>query len=191
MIWWLVGRFSRVFRFGERWSPGSRKARELGIRRTPSNGDERLCRGIAATFRKKACPERQPKGGLRTADTIPLRFTRRNLGGWKGLRPVLRAVIDAGDFNGVLLDPVNGDVGRKDQFAPPAHASGAATVGKVAQRCAAVIDGFHCLPSGGGLSFSICRNMRSRSSAASVDHRPSICIRAGKAGRAASPLARA
>jgi hypothetical protein len=50
----------------------------------------------------------------------------------KGLRPVLRAVIDAGDFNGVLLDLVNGDVGRKDQFAPPAHASGAATVGKAA-----------------------------------------------------------
>lgn len=62
-------------------------------------------------------------------------------------------MIDAGDFNGVLLDLVNGDEGRKDQFAPPAHASGAATVGKVAQRCAAVIDGFHCLPSGGGIVF--------------------------------------
>ena|ERR1039458_9340155 len=71
----------------------------------------------------------------------------------KCLRSVVCAVIDARDFNGVLLDLVGGNVGRKDQFAPPAHASGAATVGKVSQRSAAVIDGFQCLPSGGGFVF--------------------------------------
>jgi len=69
------------------------------------------------------------------------------------LRPVLRAVIDTGDFNGVLLNLVDGDVGRKDQFAPSVHASGAATVREAAQCLAAVIDGFHCLTSGGGIVF--------------------------------------
>ena len=40
----------------------------------------------------------------------------------KVLRPVLRAVIDARDFNGVLFDLVDGDIESKDQFAPPVHA---------------------------------------------------------------------
>jgi hypothetical protein len=40
----------------------------------------------------------------------------------KVLRPVLRAVIDARDFNGVLFDLVDGDVARKNQFAPLVHA---------------------------------------------------------------------
>jgi hypothetical protein len=62
-------------------------------------------------------------------------------------------VIDARDFNGVLLDLVDGDIGRKDQFAPPVHPSGAATVGKLPQSLSSVIEGFHCLASGGWIIF--------------------------------------
>ncbi len=74
----------------------------------------------------------------------------------KELRPVLRGVIDARDFDGVLLDLVNRYVGRKNQFAPSRHASGAATAGKVAQCLAPVIDGFHGLA---GRSRIILRNV--------------------------------
>jgi hypothetical protein len=67
------------------------------------------------------------------------------------LRPVLRTVVDARDFNGVLFDLVDGDVGRKDQFAPPVHASEAAAVRKVLLCPAALIDGFHGFTSGSGI----------------------------------------
>ncbi len=36
----------------------------------------------------------------------------------KILWPVLRTMIDARDLNGILLDLVNDNVGRKNQFAP-------------------------------------------------------------------------
>ncbi len=76
-----------------------------------------------------------------------------NLSG--GLGPVLRTVVDAGDFDGVLLDLVDGDIrqGRKHQLAPPFHASGASKVGKVLQCLAAVIDGFDHLAGGGRIVF--------------------------------------
>src|SRR5437660_2805485 len=63
--------------------------------------------------------------------------------GWaaKVLRPVLRPVIDARDFNNSLFDLIDGNIGSKDQFAPPAHASRTATVGKRPQLGTAVIDG--------------------------------------------------
>src|SRR5450631_938557 len=50
------------------------------------------------------------------------------------LRPVLRAMIDARDFNGVLFYLIDDNVRRKNQVAPPAHASGTAAMGKILQR---------------------------------------------------------
>ena len=69
------------------------------------------------------------------------------------LRPVPCAVIDAGDFDGVLLHLIDGDIRRKDQFAPTAHTSGTATVGEVLQCLAAVINSFHCFAGCGRVVF--------------------------------------
>jgi hypothetical protein len=75
--------------------------------------------------------------------------------GWaaKALRPVLRPVIDARDFNNSLSDLIDGNIGSKDQFAPPAHASRTATVRKRPQLGTAVIDGLHGVTSSGGIVF--------------------------------------
>jgi hypothetical protein len=67
------------------------------------------------------------------------------------LRPVLRTVIDPRDFNRMFFDLVDRDVGREYQLSPPADASGAAAVGRMAQRPAAVVDGFHSRKSSGGI----------------------------------------
>jgi hypothetical protein len=57
--------------------------------------------------------------------------------------PVLSAMIDAGDFNAVLLYPIDGDIGSEDQFAPSIDAPGTSLMGEVPERCTVVIDGFH------------------------------------------------
>ena len=62
-------------------------------------------------------------------------------------------MIDARDFDDALFNLIYGDVGRKDQFAPSIHASGAAAVWKLPQLGTAVIDGFHGVTSGGGIVF--------------------------------------
>ena len=73
------------------------------------------------------------------------------------LRPVLRAVIDARNLNGVLLYLVDDNVRRKNQFAPPAHASGTAAMGKILQRATAVLKMAVTVSRAAvGLSFSMC-----------------------------------
>jgi hypothetical protein len=42
-----------------------------------------------------------------------------------------------------VLNLVNSDIGRRNKFAPPVHAPGAATVRKVLQCLAALVDGLH------------------------------------------------
>jgi hypothetical protein len=62
-------------------------------------------------------------------------------------------VIDARDFNNPLFDLIDDNIGSKDQFAPPAHASRTATVGKRPQLGTTVIDGLHGVTSSGGIVF--------------------------------------
>jgi hypothetical protein len=71
------------------------------------------------------------------------------------LRPALRGVVDARDFDGVLLDLVNRNIrqGRKDELAPSFHASGASTVGKVFQCLTTVRDSLHRFAGGGRVVF--------------------------------------
>ena len=59
-----------------------------------------------------------------------------------GLRPILRTVEDARNFNRVRGDPINGKVGqwRERQFSPPGHPAESATVGEFLQTGAPVID---------------------------------------------------
>ena len=56
-------------------------------------------------------------------------------------------------FDGVLLHLIDGDIRRKNQFAPPAHTSGMATMGEVLQCLAAVINSFHRLAGCGRVVF--------------------------------------
>jgi hypothetical protein len=64
-------------------------------------------------------------------------------------------VEDAGDFYGVLLELIHGDIGqgRKDELAPSFHTFRSSTVGKVPQRLATFVDGFYRLAGGGRVVF--------------------------------------
>lgn len=68
---------------------------------------------------------------MRGLQSTPPETSGREL--FESLRPVLRGVVDARDFDGVLLDLVNSNIrqGRKNELAPSFDASGASTVGEV------------------------------------------------------------
>lgn len=85
------------------------------------------------------------------------------------LRPILRPVEDARDFNGMLRDVINDDVGQgwKYQFAASGHTNARASkVGEILQRATTVINGPRNAPRCFGLSRSMRSQMRSKSSAA-------------------------
>src|ERR1039458_6430935 len=75
----------------------------------------------------------------------PIRSSRTPIGIAPGaLRPILRAVEDAHDFNSLIRYLIDGDVrqGWKREFPSSGHAAaGSAQMGKVLQAGAAVIDG--------------------------------------------------
>jgi hypothetical protein len=62
-------------------------------------------------------------------------------------------MIDAGDFDAVLLYLVDDDIWREDQFAPSIDAAGATPMGKLLECRTPVIDGFHDFASCSGVVF--------------------------------------
>ena len=62
-------------------------------------------------------------------------------------------MIDAGDFNGVLLYLVDDDIWSEDQFTPTIDAPSATPMRKVLEHRTTVIDGFHYFAGCGGVVF--------------------------------------
>ncbi len=60
------------------------------------------------------------------------------------LRPVLGRVTDAHDFEGLLFDPINDNIGqrREHQFASAFHSAISPAIGEISQTSDSIVEGF-------------------------------------------------